>query len=88
MTSPLLAPLRFRNGVEAPNRVWLAPMTNLQSHPDGSLSDDEQRWLLRRADGGFGVIETCAAHVAEDGQAWAGELGIFDDRLLPGLTGR
>ena len=37
------------------------------------------------AEGGFGVIETCAANVSEDGKAWAGELGVFDDRLLPGL---
>ena len=61
-------------------------MTNKQSHADGSLSDDELAWLMRRADGGFGVVETCAAHVAMDGKAWEGELGIFDDRLLPGLT--
>ncbi len=86
VTSPLLSPFQFRNGVLAKNRVWLAPMTNLQSHADGSLSDDEQRWLARRADGGFGVIETCAAHVAEDGQAWDGELGIHKDEMLPGLT--
>lgn len=82
----LFSPFSFRNGVRAANRVALAPMTNLQSHPDGSLSDDELRWLELRAEGGFGVIETCAAHVTLDGQAWAGELGIFDDRLLPGLT--
>ena len=86
VTSPLLTPFRFRNGVVAKNRVWLAPMTNLQSHADGSLSDDEQRWLARRADGGFGVIETCAAHVAEDGKAWDGEMGISSDAMLPGLT--
>lgn len=86
MTSPLLSPFRFANGVEAKNRLWLAPMTNLQSHADGSLSDDELRWLERRAAGGFGVVETCAAHVAEDGQAWAGELGAFSDALVPGLT--
>lgn len=86
MTSPLLAPFRFRNGVGAPNRIWLAPMTNSQSHADGTLSDDELHWLERRAAGGFGVIETCAAHVAEDGQGWAGELGVFADRLVPGLT--
>lgn len=61
-------------------------MTNLQSHEDGSLADDEQRWLELHADGGFGVVTTCAAHVARDGQAWKGELGIFDDALLPGLT--
>jgi 2,4-dienoyl-CoA reductase-like NADH-dependent reductase (Old Yellow Enzyme family) len=82
----IFSPFSFRNGVRAKNRVALAPMTNLQSLQDGSLSDDELRWLERRAEGGFGVVETCAAHVALDGQAWAGELGVYDDRLLPGLT--
>lgn len=86
MSGPLLSPLRLRNGAVAPNRVWLAPLTNMQSHADGALSDSELRWLTRRADGGFGVIETCAAHVAADGQGWPGELGVHDDRLAPGLA--
>jgi len=81
----LFSPLRFRNGVVARNRVWLAPMTNQQSHDDGALGDDELRWLRMRARGGFGVVETCASHVSRDGQAWPGELGVFDDRLVPGL---
>jgi 2,4-dienoyl-CoA reductase-like NADH-dependent reductase (Old Yellow Enzyme family) len=85
-TRDLLSPFSFRNGARAPNRVALAPMTNSQSHADGSLGDDELRWLMRRAEGGFGIVATCAAHVTTDGQAWAGELGIFDDALLPGLT--
>jgi len=85
MTSPLFTPFRFRNGVLARNRIWLAPMTNLQSHDDGSISDDEINWLLRRAAGGFGVIETCAAHVAEEGQSWAGQLGTGSDSHIPGL---
>ncbi len=82
----LLSPVRFRNGVEARNRVALAPLTNLQSHDDGSLSDEEFRWLDRRAQGGFGVVETCAAYVDRGGRAWEGELGIDDDARLPGLT--
>jgi 2,4-dienoyl-CoA reductase-like NADH-dependent reductase (Old Yellow Enzyme family) len=61
-------------------------MTNKQSHDDGTLGEDELRWLCSRADGGFGVVMTCAAHVAKDGQGWIGELGIFDDVQLPGLT--
>ncbi|APR79304.1 Putative NADH-dependent flavin oxidoreductase yqiG [Minicystis rosea] len=82
----LSSPLTFRNGRIAKNRVSLAPLTNGQSHADGSLGEDELRWLASRARGGFGVVETCAAHVALDGQGFDGELGVFDDRLLPGLT--
>jgi len=79
-------PLTFRNGLTAPNRIVLAPMTNQQSHADGTLSDEEFSWLLSRAKGGFGTVMTCAAHVTKDGQGWHGELGIFDDAQLPGLT--
>jgi 2,4-dienoyl-CoA reductase-like NADH-dependent reductase (Old Yellow Enzyme family) len=32
------------------------------------------------------VITTCAAYVALDGKAWAGELGVDDDADLPGLS--
>ena len=81
----LFDPLVFRTGLSARNRVALAPMTNQQSHDDGSLSDDELLWLSSRAEGGFGIVTTCASHVAKDGQGWPGELGIFDDALLPGL---
>lgn len=83
--SSLFDPLVLRTGLTARNRVVLAPMTNKQSHDDGSISEDELRWLVSRADGGFGVVMTCAAHVSKDGQGWPGELGIFDDALLPGL---
>ncbi len=81
----LLEPLSFRNGSSAPNRVALAAMTNLQSQPDGTLGDDELVWLRHRAEGGFGLLCTCASHVALDGQGWANELGVYDDKLLPGL---
>lgn len=85
-TEDLLSPVRFRNGVEARNRVALAPLTNTQSHADGSLSDDEFRWLVRRAQGGFGVVETCAAYVSRGGRAWEGELGVDADEKLAGLA--
>lgn len=76
---------RFRNGVTVPNRIALAPLTNLQSHADGTLSDVELAWLARRAAGGFGVLETCAAYVAKDGQGWPGELGVDRDDQVPRL---
>jgi len=85
----LFQPLTLRCGLVVPNRIALAPMTNCQSQPDGRLGEDEFNWLARRADGGFGMIETCAAYVAQDGKAWAGELGVDrDDAGLPRLAAR
>lgn len=68
------------------NRFMLAPLTNLQSHADGVLSDDEYRWLTKRAEGGFAVTMTCAAHVQAAGQGFPGQLGIFGDQHLGGLS--
>jgi 2,4-dienoyl-CoA reductase-like NADH-dependent reductase (Old Yellow Enzyme family) len=84
--SALFDPLVFRTGLRARNRIVLAPLTNMQSEVDGSLGDAEMRWLTSRAAGGFGVVTTCAAHVSRDGQGWPGELGVYDDALLPGLS--
>ena len=68
------------------NRFMLSPLTNQQSHPDGTLSDDEHRWLTMRALGGFGLTMTCAASVQEIGRGFTGQLGCHHDRHLPGLT--
>lgn len=82
----LFDPITLRCGLVLPNRLALAPLTNLQSQPDGLLGDDELRFVARRADGGFGLISTCAAYVALDGKAWDGELAIDRDACLPGLA--
>lgn len=85
VTDSLFSPLSFRSGAVARNRIVLAPLTNGQSHEDGTLADNERRWLERRAEGGFGIVETCAAHVSLDGKGFAGQLGVWNDDLLPGL---
>jgi 2,4-dienoyl-CoA reductase-like NADH-dependent reductase (Old Yellow Enzyme family) len=82
----LFEPLAFAHGPAMKNRFMLAPLTNLQSHPDGTLSDDEFHWLTMRAQGGFGLTMTCAAHVQRVGQGFPGQLGVFSDDHLPGLT--
>ena len=60
-----------------PNRFMLAPLTNQQSHDDGTLSEDEKNWLTMRAQGGFGLTMTCAAYVQKVGQGFPGQLGCF-----------
>lgn len=82
----LFAPMRFIRGPAMKNRLMLAPLTNLQSHPDGTLSYDEHRWLTLRAQGGFGLTMTAAAHVQRIGQGFPGQVGVFSDIHIPGLT--
>ncbi len=66
------------------NRFMLAPLTNEQSNEDGSLSDQEFHWLTKRAEGGFGLVMTCASHVQSIGKGFPGQLGIFSDELEEG----
>jgi 2,4-dienoyl-CoA reductase-like NADH-dependent reductase (Old Yellow Enzyme family) len=84
--SNLFQPLHFKSGTSLKNRFMLAPLTNTQSHSDGRLSDDEYHWLTLRAKGGFGLTMTCAAHVQAVGQGFPGQLGVFGDEHLEGLT--
>ena len=61
-------------------------MTNKQSSEESTLSENEINWLLMRAEGGFGIITTAATHVVPDGQGWKGEMGVWGDHHVPGLT--
>ena len=68
------------------NRIMLAPLTNMQSHADGVLSDEEHHWLTMRARGGFGLTMTCAASVQSIGRGFPGQLGAHSDDHVDGLT--
>ena len=83
---PYAVPLTLPHGPSWANRFALAPLTNTQSHADGTLSDDELHWLEARGRGGTGLTMTCATYVAPAGQAWGGQLGISADSHLPGLS--
>ena len=82
----LLDPMTFPRGPAMKNRFMLAPLTNSQSHENGVLSDEEAHWLTMRAKGGFGVTMTCAAHVQAVGKGFPGQLGVFGDEHIDGLT--
>jgi 2,4-dienoyl-CoA reductase-like NADH-dependent reductase (Old Yellow Enzyme family) len=85
MSQSLFEPMSFAHGKAMQNRLMLSPMTNMQSHEDGTLGDDEYRWLTMRAQGGFGLTMTCAAHVQASGKGFHGQLGIWSDQHLHGL---
>lgn len=86
MPKTLFDALTFARGPAMKNRLMLAPLTNLQSHVDGRMSEDEFRWLTMRAEGGFGLTMTCAAHVQRVGQGFPGQMGVWSDDHLEGLT--
>ncbi len=76
--------LQFVCGATMKNRFMLAPLTNRQSHEDGTISEDELHWLVMRAKGHFGIVMTCASHVQANGKGFPGQLGIFGDQHIPG----
>ena len=84
--SKLLSPLDFTRGPDMKNRFMLAPLTNSQSHEDGIMSEEEFHWLTKRAEGGFGLTMTCASHVQAIGKGFPGQMGVFSDDHLEGLT--
>lgn len=86
MKNPFDTPIHFSCGAIMKNKFMLAPMTNTQSFEDGTLSDDEFKWLTMRAEGQFGLVMTCASHVQKIGQGFPGQLGIFSNKHIPGHT--
>ena len=78
--------LLSRTGKVLKNRTVLAAMTNKQSHDDGILSEDEKKWLIRRAMGEFAITTTAATNVTEHGRGWVGEMGVWGDHQIPELT--
>ncbi len=84
MKKDLFDTVGFRCGEVMKNRFMLAPMTNTQSHEDGTLSEEEFHWLTMRAEGGFGLTMTCASHVQANGKGFPGQLGIYSDTHIQG----
>jgi 2,4-dienoyl-CoA reductase-like NADH-dependent reductase (Old Yellow Enzyme family) len=78
--------LTLQHGPAWKNRFTLAPMTNHQSNPDGTITQDEHHWLTMRAKGGFALTMTCASHVQPQGQGFPGQLGCWSDDHIEGLT--
>lgn len=86
MTPTLSTPLLMQRGPLLKNRMLLAPLTTQQSQVDGRASEADHHWIDLVARGGHSLVMTCAAHVQANGIAFPGQLGIFDDRHLEGLS--
>lgn len=84
--SDLFTPLTFLHGPAMRNRFMLAPLTNQQSDLNGFVSRFDQDWIEQVAQGGYGLIQTCATTVEAGGIAFGRQLGIHSDAHLAGLA--
>jgi dimethylglycine catabolism A len=81
----LLTPARIGT-VEIPNRIVMPPMTTRTSDAEGFVTDDSVAYYMARVRGGTGLITVEMASPTKAGRHRRHELGIYDDRFLPGLT--
>ncbi|OTN88401.1 hypothetical protein A5819_000882 [Enterococcus sp. 7E2_DIV0204] len=83
--SNLAEGLTFKRGLRLKNRLVVAPMTTKMSFFDGIVTNDEIDYYALRT-GEVGAFITAAANVHKGGKGWDGELGVYDDRFIPGLS--
>jgi len=83
--SLLFSPIVIK-GTEFKNRIAMSPMCMHSADKNGSVTDFHLVHYGARALGGAGLIfpETCA--VLPNGQLGPGDLGIWSDSHVPGLT--
>src|SRR5512133_358352 len=82
--SVLFSPLKIRN-VTLRNRIVMSPMCQYSSK-DGFANDWHLTHLGSRAVGGAGLIITEATAVAPEGRISPGDLGIWSDDHISGLS--
>lgn len=82
--SILFTPKRI-GGIEIRNRVVMPPMTTRLADVDGFVTPASVAYFRARAAGGVGLVTVEMASPERAGRHRARELGIYDDRFLPGL---
>jgi len=83
--SVLLTPARIGT-VEIRNRIVMPSMTTRTADAEGMVTDASLAYYAARARGGTGLITVEMAAPERAGRHRRRELGIYDDRFLPGLT--
>lgn len=83
--SLLFEPIQF-GGVTSRNRVVMAPLVTNFATKDNEISDRQITYYAERARGGAGTIVIEASVVNKAARAFERQIGVYDDRLLPGLS--
>lgn len=82
--SPLLEGTEI-NGMKMPNRFVRSATWEGLADPDGACTPALRDRMAELAEGQVGLIISGHAYVSREGQAGIGQLGIYDDPLMPGL---
>ncbi len=80
----LFDPIKIR-GLKLKNRLVMPAMATKMATEDGEVTDRHLRHYAARAHGGVGLIILEHTYIAKNGKASPGQLGIDDNKLIPGL---
>ena len=80
----LFDPINIR-GLTLKNRLVMPPMATGMATEDGEVTDRHIKHYTTRARGGVGLIIIEHTYVSEDGKSSRGQMGLYNDRLIPGL---
>jgi len=72
--------------VEIKNRIVMPPMTTRTADEEGLITDDSIAYYMTRVRGDIGLITVEMASPEKAGRHRRREVGIYDDRFVPGLT--
>lgn len=87
MNSSLLIKPFSLGQLQLRNRLVMAPMLSRLCHSDGSVSQKLIDYYVERAKGGAGLIIIEYCHIdKKESKARNGQLGIYDDKFIPGLA--
>ena len=78
----LFEPIEIK-GLSLKNRLVMPPMGTNMSTGNGEVTDRHVRHYSARAMGGVGLIIVEHTYVLRDGKASEGQLGLYDDKLIP-----
>jgi 2,4-dienoyl-CoA reductase-like NADH-dependent reductase (Old Yellow Enzyme family) len=85
VSNVLFTPARI-GPAEIKNRIVMPPMTTRTADDEGFVTEDSIAYYMARVRGGTGLITVEMASPEKAGRHRRREIGIYDDRFIPGLT--
>lgn len=75
----------LQNNVTLQNHIVMSPMTTWSSNDDQTVSNAEIDYYHQRAKS-VGMVITGSSHIQENGVGFVNEIGVYNNRFIPGLT--